>query len=27
VEPPRRRLVVRIRRPGTQEEGVGVSPT
>jgi hypothetical protein len=25
-EPPRRRLVVRIRRPATQEEGVGVFP-
>jgi hypothetical protein len=25
-EPPRRRLVVRIRRPGTQTEGVGIIP-
>jgi hypothetical protein len=25
-EPPRRRLIVRIRRPGTQAEGVGVIP-
>jgi hypothetical protein len=25
-EPPRRRFIVRIRRPATQEEGVGVIP-